>query len=129
MNKNSSYQSGAFYEVGDTVRLKKDYKIYVFECIKQGITKGSLTFNEDFYKEVCDGGWYVYAKRQVRKQRLMETRGYSKTRVRDMFRNQKTDRFFREHADYVIDNHGQSSEILIERLRRRLHRIELQVKK
>jgi len=55
MNKNSSYQSGVFYEVGDTVRLKKDYKIYVFECIKQGIANGSLTFSEDFYKEVCDG--------------------------------------------------------------------------
>lgn len=76
------------------------------------------------YKEICDEIWYVYAKRQVRKQRLLETRGYSEARVRDMFRNQKTEVFFRQHADYVIDNNGQSEEILLERLKRRIHRIE-----
>lgn len=76
------------------------------------------------YKEICDEIWYVYAKRQLRKQRLLETRGYSETRVRDMFQNQKTDKFFREHADYVIRNNGQSADILIEQLRRRLHKIE-----
>jgi len=76
------------------------------------------------YKEICDEIWYVYTKRQTRKQRLLETRGYSKERVRDMFRSQKTDKFFREHADYVIDNNGQSPERLTERMVRRVYSIE-----
>jgi len=81
------------------------------------------------YKEICDEIWYVYTKRQVRKQRLMETRGYSQARVRDMFRSQKTDQFFREHADFVIENNGKSAGVLLLQMKRRLHKIEMQQKK
>lgn len=76
------------------------------------------------YKEICDEVWYVYANREIRKKRLQETRGYSEARVHDMFRSQKTDRFFREHADYVIENNMRETEELKSRLRRRVHKVQ-----
>ncbi len=76
------------------------------------------------YKEICDEVWYVYANREIRKKRLQETRGYSEARVHDMFRSQKTDRFFREHADYVIENNMRETEKLKSRLRRRVHKVQ-----
>lgn len=107
--------------------VKKEVSRVIEEAANAGydvILLESALLIEAGYKEICDEIWYVYAKRQVRKQRLQDTRGYSETRIRDMFRSQKTDAFFRSHADYVIDNNGQSREILSERLRRRLHKIE-----
>lgn len=76
------------------------------------------------YKEICDEVWYVYSNRKVRRKRLLETRGYSEDRVRDMFRRQQTDKFFREHADYVIVNNASESEELKARLRRRIHKVK-----
>lgn len=76
------------------------------------------------YETICDEIWYVYATREVRKQRLMQSRMYSDERVRDMFRRQHTDRFFRTHADYVVMNNDTDSESLALRLVRRLKRIQ-----
>jgi len=76
------------------------------------------------YETICDEIWYVYATREVRKQRLMQSRMYSDERVRDMFRRQHTDRFFRTHADYVVMNNDTDSERLALRLVRRLKRIQ-----
>lgn len=72
------------------------------------------------YKGICDEVWYVYATRKTRKTRLIETRGYSEERIRDMLRRQKTDKFFREHADYVIQNDASDDETLQSSLERRL---------
>ena len=76
------------------------------------------------YKGICDEVWYVYASRKRRKERLVKTRGYSEDRIRDMFRRQKTDKFFREHADYVIQNDNISDEKLMFSLKRRLRLVE-----
>jgi len=111
--------------------VKEEVRRIIEEAGKDGydiILLESALLIEAGYEGICDEIWYVYAKRQVRKQRLLENRGYSETRVRDMFRNQQTDLFFRKHADYVIDNNGQSAEILMARLKRRLHRIECRPK-
>lgn len=60
------------------------------------------------YREICDEIWYVYCKRSIRKKRLQETRGYSKERISELFRRQNTDRFFRAHADRIIENNDNS---------------------
>ena len=72
------------------------------------------------YKGICDEVWYVYATRKTRKKRLLETRGYSEERIRDMFRRQNTDKFFREHADFVIQNDNCNDETILSSLSRRL---------
>ena len=75
------------------------------------------------YEAICDEIWYVYAKREVRRQRLMQTRMYTDERVRDMFRRQHTDRFFRMHADYVVENNDSDNAELGMRLQRRLKQV------
>lgn len=75
------------------------------------------------YEEICDEIWYVYAKREVRRQRLMQTRMYTEERVRDMFRRQHTDSYFRMHADYVVENNDADSVELGRRLLRRLKHV------
>lgn len=76
------------------------------------------------YRNICDEIWYVYASRATRERRLQETRGYSKERVLDMFRRQNTDKFFREHADYVIENNQRSDESIRDAIHRRISKIK-----
>ena len=111
--------------------VKEEVRRVIEKADKEGydvILLESALLIEAGYKEICDEIWYVYAKRQIRKQRLLETRGYSEARIHDMFRSQKTDLFFREHADYVIDNNEQSEDMLRKRLERRLHKVENRLK-
>ena len=79
---------------------------------------------ESGYREICDEVWYVYATRETRKSRLLEKRGYSEARIRDMFRKQKTDKFFRAHSDYVINNDKYNDETLLASIGRRLLAVE-----
>lgn len=79
---------------------------------------------ESGYEHYCDEIWYVYASRKTRGERLQNTRGYSEERVRDMFRRQKTDQFFREHADFVLVNENRDEESIIRSLKRRLGKIK-----
>ena len=58
------------------------------------------------YGKLVDEMWYIYASPEVRKMRLMESRGYSKERIENTFKVQRSDESFREHCDKVIDNSG-----------------------
>ena len=79
------------------------------------------------YKEICDEVWYVYASRRIRSMRLCETRGYSEDRIRAMFKRQKSDRYFREHADYVLVNQSRDAERIKAAIRRRLKKYQINV--
>lgn len=63
-------------------------------------------FLEERYQEFCDEVWYVYTEEEIRIQRLMESRGYSRDKSLGIIRNQVSDQVFREHTDYVIENNG-----------------------
>lgn len=63
-------------------------------------------FLEERYQEFCDEVWYVYTEEEIRIQRLMESRGYSRDKSLGIIRNQVSDQVFRENADYVIENNG-----------------------
>ena len=58
------------------------------------------------YKELVDEMWYIYAKKYIRKQRLMQDRGYSEEKVRQIMAAQLTEKAFRAGSDFVIDNSG-----------------------
>ena len=45
-------------------------------------------FLEEKYQEFCDEVWYVYTEEEVRIQRLMESRGYSREKSLGIIRNQ-----------------------------------------
>ena len=63
-------------------------------------------FLEEKYQEFCDEVWYVYTEEEIRIQRLMENRGYSREKSLGIIKNQVSDHVFRENTDYVIENNG-----------------------
>ena len=58
------------------------------------------------YKELVDEMWYIYADSNVRRRRLMYSRGYSEEKIQNIMDNQLTEEEFREACDFVIDNSG-----------------------
>jgi len=73
------------------------------------------------YDAVCDEIWYIYAKEEVRAERLRAARGYSGERIRAVMKTQKSDGFFREHADFIVDNSGTIEEMK-QQIRERLEK-------
>lgn len=66
--------------------------------------------------------WYVYASKEVRIQRLMENRGYSREKCLSIFASQRSEQEFRALSSLVIDNTGdwdKTREKLAERIRER----------
>lgn len=59
---------------------------------------------EDHYDQICDEIWYIYTDPDVRVQRLIQSRGYSMEKIRNIMQNQMQDAEFRRRCDYVIDN-------------------------
>lgn len=65
---------------------------------------------EDHYDEICDELWYIYTSKENRKQRLMETRGYSEEKVEQIFQSQLSEEVYRQKCQIVIDNNGTREE-------------------
>lgn len=61
---------------------------------------------EEHYDEICDELWYIYTREEIRMQRLMESRGYSPEKVRQIFASQLDEESYRNHCKSVIDNNG-----------------------
>lgn len=61
---------------------------------------------EDHYDEICDEIWYIYADLQTRTERLVESRGYTKERIKGIVNGQLSDDMFRQACQFVIDNSG-----------------------
>jgi dephospho-CoA kinase len=61
---------------------------------------------ENGYKQVVDELWYVYAAEDIRRARLVSSRGYSDEKISGIFKKQLTDEVFRKNADFIIDNGG-----------------------
>ena len=55
--------------------------------------------------------WYVDAPEAVRKERLMESRGYSEKKALQIMESQYTKEQYQSLADHVIDNQGSLSEL------------------
>ena len=59
---------------------------------------------EEHYDEICDELWYIYTREEIREARLMESRGYSKEKVQQIFSSQLKEAEYRKHCSVVIDN-------------------------
>lgn len=62
------------------------------------------------YRRMCDEIWYVFAEASVRTIRLMETRGYSLEKCREIINEQISDEEYIGFSDYIIDNSSDLSE-------------------
>ncbi len=65
---------------------------------------------EDNYQEICDELWYIYATEEIRRQRVMQSRGYSREKADQIFASQLTDSEYRRNCQVVIDNNGTKEE-------------------
>ena len=89
-------------------------KVYIIDAIAKEREIGALDYLvveaalliEDHYDEICDELWYIFTSRENRKQRLMESRGYSQEKVEQIFASQLGEEEYRRHCKVVIDNNG-----------------------
>jgi len=89
-------------------------KNYIIEVVDSEKTSGILDFLfieaalliECGYDKIVDELWYIYADKNVRRQRLKDTRGYSDEKIDNIFDNQLSEDEFRSHCKVVIDNSG-----------------------
>lgn len=58
------------------------------------------------YKKEVDCLWYIYCDKEVRIERLMKNRGYSREKSLNIMKNQISEQSFRKNCDVVIDNSG-----------------------
>ena len=61
---------------------------------------------EEGYKEICDDFWVVTADKEVRIERLMFSRKYTRERCEKIMAEQLSDEEFAAEADFVINNSG-----------------------
>ena len=59
---------------------------------------------EEGYEKIVDELWYIYASKEERRKRLMESRGYTEEKVKSIMAGQLDDADFRKHCSFVIDN-------------------------
>lgn len=65
---------------------------------------------EDHYDAFCDKVWYIHTDQEIRIERLMSSRGYTREKAENIIARQATEGFFREHTDYIIQNNGDLGE-------------------
>lgn len=61
-------------------------------------------FIEAGYQDMVDQVWYIYAKKQVREERLQKGRGYSLEKIHSIMEKQLSEDVFYRVCDVVIDN-------------------------
>lgn len=69
---------------------------------------------EDHYDEICDEVWYIYTENEIRKNRLIFTRGYSAEKVESIIAAQLTKKAYLENCDRIIDNSGVFAETMMQ---------------
>lgn len=62
------------------------------------------------YESLFEQLWYVYAKEEIRYERLRNSRGYTDEKICQMMKNQKSEEEFQKAATHVIDNSGNLEE-------------------
>lgn len=93
----------AFKEIAETERQKGDTK-YLF-------LEGALILEAGFH-ELCDEIWLIYAREDIRRFRLKQSRGYSDEKIDSIMEKQLSEQDFRNNCDVVIDNNGTPEEAL-----------------
>ena len=67
---------------------------------------------EEHYDEICDELWYIYTDREIRRERLKISRGYSDTKIDQIFDSQLSEDEYRKNCQLVINNDGRIEQTL-----------------
>ena len=88
-------------------------KRYILKSLEEQKNKGrklciveAALFLEEHYQEFCDEVWYIHTDEEIRIQRLMKNRGYTREKSLGIIGNQASEDYFRAHTDFVVENNG-----------------------
>lgn len=87
-------------------------RTYIIEEIEKERKKGEVDYFfleaalliECGYKEVVDEMWYIFAREEVRRERLKKSRGYSDEKIDSILKSQLSEDEYKRNSDFVIDN-------------------------
>ena len=88
-------------------------KTYILEEIRKQRQAGcrllvieAALLLEEKYDAFCDQVWYVHTDQEIRIERLMKSRGYTREKALSIIKRQASEAFFRQNTDCVITNNG-----------------------
>ena len=88
-------------------------KTYILEEIRKQRQAGcrllvieAALLLEEKYNAFCDQVWYVHTDQEIRIERLMSSRGYTREKALSIIKRQASEAFFRQNTDCVITNNG-----------------------
>ncbi len=87
-------------------QIAEQKKIGVMDFV---IIEAALLIEEN-YDEICDELWYIHAQEEIRRQRLVQSRGYSREKANQIFASQLSEEEYRVNCQAVIDNNGTKEE-------------------
>ena len=61
---------------------------------------------EEKYDAFCDQVRFIDTDQEIRIERLMSSRGYTREKALSIIKRQASETFFRQNTDYVITNNG-----------------------
>lgn len=79
---------------------------------------------EEHYDAICDEIWYIYTSEDIRRKRLIESRGYTDEKITSILSSQKSEAEFLAVCNEKIDNNGSKEELELQiekLLRRKIH--------
>ncbi|MDO4345533.1 MAG: dephospho-CoA kinase [Eubacteriales bacterium] len=79
---------------------------------------------EDGYSRICDEIWFIRVDENVRRERLMSSRGYTEKKIEEILKNQKTEKEFQEECQFTVDNSNDILENTYEQIDRGLREHE-----
>lgn len=65
---------------------------------------------EDGYMDIADELWYIFAKEDIRRERLKRSRGYSDEKIKGILSRQLSEEEYIRHCKVFIDNSGNLQE-------------------
>lgn len=87
----------------------------LIECSSKSlIVIEAAILTETSLKELCDAIWYIYAREDVRLERLEKNRGISRERAMAIIKNQPDEDSYRRACQVVIDNSGDRHNTLMQ---------------
>ena len=89
-------------------------KAFLLERLERARVAGQVDFFfveaalliEGGYLALVDEMWYIYADKEIRRDRLRSARGYSEEKISQIMSRQLSEEMFRKNCDFVIDNSG-----------------------
>ena len=89
----------------ETERKKQETDVFFLEA---------ALLIEAGYMKYLDELWYIFSEKNVRMNRLKESRGYSEEKICQIMEKQLSDEAFREYADVILDNSNEFEDTFLQ---------------